>query len=238
MQTTNETTDTSLVNPPQVLGFAGALFEPLPSGALYWAAHNALLVADLHLEKMSSFASMGQFLPPYDSYATLRRIEKDIVHTGAGRVISIGDSFHRDEGTGTLPPAAKAILDALTDKVDWTWIAGNHDPSPHGLGGTCVEELELDGLLLTHEPRRADLPIIAGHLHPAARIAINGRTSRRPCFAHDDKLMLMPAYGVSTGSLNILSDPFSGLFDRKRLRIVMLGASSTYPVHPKRLVTG
>ena len=32
------------------LRFGGQQFIPLPSGALYWPAERALLVADLHLE--------------------------------------------------------------------------------------------------------------------------------------------------------------------------------------------
>ena len=43
----------------------------LPQGALFWPARRALLVADLHLEKASWFARLGQMLPPYDSIATL-----------------------------------------------------------------------------------------------------------------------------------------------------------------------
>src|SRR5919107_665826 len=51
--------------------FAGETFVASPEGALYWPARNALLVADLHLEKASWFARLGQMLPPYDSIATL-----------------------------------------------------------------------------------------------------------------------------------------------------------------------
>lgn len=220
------------------LGFGGEDFVPMPSGALYWPGNDVLLVADLHLEKMSSFAVKGQFLPPYDSYATLKRIAHDLQQTGAEHVISLGDSFHRDEGSGTLPPPAREILDDLLKRVAWTWIAGNHDPGGHDLGGVCVQELTLDGILLTHEPRRTEKPTIAGHLHPAARIAINGRSTRRPCFAADRHLLLMPAYGASTGSLNILSAPFSGLFEFSELQVHMLGSSAIFPVNTRRLVGG
>lgn len=48
---------------------------PDPSGALYWAAERMLIVADLHLEKGSTFAARGQMLPPYDTHATLARLE-------------------------------------------------------------------------------------------------------------------------------------------------------------------
>jgi len=46
--------------------FAGETFAATPDGALFWPAQNALLVADLHLEKASWFARLGQFLPPYE----------------------------------------------------------------------------------------------------------------------------------------------------------------------------
>ena len=51
--------------------FAGHDFLADPQGALHWPAERALLVADLHLEKASWYARLGQFLPPYDSQATL-----------------------------------------------------------------------------------------------------------------------------------------------------------------------
>jgi len=37
------------------------------SGAMYCPDHDALVVADLHFEKGSSFARRGQLLPPYDT---------------------------------------------------------------------------------------------------------------------------------------------------------------------------
>jgi uncharacterized protein len=51
--------------------FAGRDFLALGSGALFWPARGALLVADLHFEKASWYARGGQMLPPYDSLATL-----------------------------------------------------------------------------------------------------------------------------------------------------------------------
>ena len=53
--------------------FAGHDFLASPDGALHWPAEHALLVADLHLEKASWFARLGQFLPPYDQPRHARR---------------------------------------------------------------------------------------------------------------------------------------------------------------------
>jgi DNA ligase-associated metallophosphoesterase len=218
--------------------FAGHTFEPLSSGALYWRAENMLLVADLHFEKMSSFAARGQMLPPYDTGLTLCRLEADLAETGATTVIALGDSFHRDEGTASLQDIDRARLDALTDRAEWLWLSGNHDPAPHALGGKCLASFSHGGLTLTHEPRRAAEGMIAGHLHPAARVLMNGRSVRRACFVHDNRLMVMPAYGASTGTLNILSSAFMGLFHWSQVEVTMIGRNRLYPVSPRRLVGG
>lgn len=227
-----ETTETP------ILRFAGHNFEPLPSGALYWHAQETLLVADLHLEKMGSFARRGQLLPPYDTGMTLSRLEADLRRTGARRLIALGDTFHRVDASSLLTPADRMRLDNIVEMVDCVWLSGNHDPAPHAIGGTCLAGLELAGLSLTHEPRRGATGLVAGHLHPAAHIQIEGRSTRRPCFVHDNRLMILPAYGASTGSLNILSPAFSGLLNWPTVEVTMLGKDRTYPVSPKRLVRG
>jgi uncharacterized protein len=221
-----------------LLSFAGHTFEPLLSGALFWRAESMLLVADLHLEKFSSFARRGQMLPPYDTGLTLKRLEKDLALTKAERVVSLGDSFHRDEGTTTLLDADRLRLMALLGRSHWTWLSGNHDPSPHALGGVCVDRLEHRGITLIHEPKRGQRATIAGHLHPAATVAANGLGTRRRCFVHDGNILLLPAYGAGTGSMNILGPTFHGLFDYASLEVTMLGRSRLYPVSTKRLVAG
>lgn len=224
--------------PVVLLQFAGHTFEPLLSGALFWRAESMLLVADLHFEKFSSYAKRGHMLPPYDTGLTLKRLERDIEQTKAERVVALGDSFHRDEGTQTLLDTDRLRLLALLGKSHWTWIGGNHDPSPHALGGVCVSGLEHRGLTLTHEPRRGSLGMVAGHLHPAATVYSNGSATRRPCFVHDSKILLLPAYGSGAGSMNILGPTFAGLFDHRTLEVTMLGRNRLYPVSTKRLVAG
>lgn len=92
--------------------------------------------------------------------------------------------------------------------------------------------------MLSHEPRRGQTGLVAGHLHPAARIAMEGRSTRRPCFVHDNRLLILPAYGASTGAINILSPAFVGLFHWPALEVVMLGRDRVYPVSPRRLAPG
>ena len=221
-----------------MLRFGGQNFQPLPSGALYWPAERTLLVADLHLEKLSSYAARGQLLPPYDTGLTLARLAGDLLRTGAETVIALGDSFHRDAGTLSLSAADRAALAALTGRARWLWLSGNHDPSPHALGGECLSQLAFGDLVFAHEPRRGQVGLVAGHLHPSARVHMNGRSVRRPCFVHDRRIMLLPAYGASTGTLNILGPAFAGLFHLGQLEVTMLGRYRLFPVSPRRLVGG
>ena len=218
--------------------FNESVFEPLHSGALYWRAKQTLLVADLHLEKLSSFASRGQFLPPYDTGMTLLRLETDIRTTGSQRVIALGDSFHRNEGVHTLLDQDRARLDRLTQIAEWVWLSGNHDAKPHGIGGHCRPSLREGNFSFHHEPRVGTAGQVSGHLHPAARVYINGRSARRRCFVFDQETLILPAYGASTGSLNILGPAFAGLFKLHDLKVLMLGRDRIYPVNPKRLAAG
>ena len=51
---------------------AGECLEALPSGALHWPAKRLLAVADLHLEKGSSYAVNAlKLLPRHDTRQTL-----------------------------------------------------------------------------------------------------------------------------------------------------------------------
>src|SRR6187549_1935391 len=99
--------------------FAGETFVASAEGALFWPAQEALLVADLHLEKASWFARLGQFLPPYDSHATLVSLQSEIERTGAKRVYCLGDSFHDRFGCDRLPSEARDLLTRLTAQTDW-----------------------------------------------------------------------------------------------------------------------
>jgi hypothetical protein len=184
--------------------FAGETFEATPGGALYWPAQQALLVADLHLEKASWFARLGQFLPPYDSQATLTALAAEAERTRATRLYCLGDSFHDQFGCDRLPPSARELLTALTSRLDWTWIVGNHDPGfADHCGGRISEEVELAGIVLRHEVVRDEpRPEISGHFHPKLRVHLRGRQVSRRCFVTSASKIIMPAFGSLTGGLD------------------------------------
>ena len=184
--------------------FAGETFSATADGALFWPARNALLVADLHLEKASWFARFGQFLPPYDSHATLTALARSVEQTNAARLYCLGDSFHDAFGCDRLPANARALLTKLTSRLDWTWIVGNHDPGfADHCGGRIEDEVKLGGIVLRHEALRDDpRPEISGHFHPKLRLNLKGRHVSRRCFVLSATKLIMPAFGALTGGLD------------------------------------
>jgi uncharacterized protein len=184
--------------------FAGETFFAAADGALFWPREEALLVADLHLEKASWFARLGQFLPPYDSHATLSALAAAVERTRARRLFCLGDSFHDAFGCERLPDQARALLTELTGKLDWTWIVGNHDPGfADHCGGKLEQEVEFAGVVLRHEVVRDDpRPEISGHFHPKLRVNLKGRHVSRRCFVVSASKMILPAFGSLTGGLD------------------------------------
>ena len=184
--------------------FAGHDFLASGDGALSWPRQSALLVADLHLEKASWFARLGQFLPPYDSLATLTMLARDIAASGASTLYCLGDSFHDRFGCDRLPADARALLTSLTARLDWVWITGNHDVGfVDHCGGRIEEELTIDGIALRHEAVVGDpTPEISGHFHPKLRLHMKGRNVSRRCYVASKTKLILPAYGALTGGLD------------------------------------
>jgi hypothetical protein len=184
--------------------FSGHDLVALPQGALFWPTRKALLVADLHLEKASWFARLGQMLPPYDSIATLADLAALQASTGAAEIWCLGDSFHDRHGCDRLPARARALLAALTALTRWTWITGNHDPGiADHCGGEIAEEVEVDGLLLRHEADPGEpRPELSGHFHPKLRLHHRGRNISRRCFVATERKLILPAFGALTGGLD------------------------------------
>ncbi|GAA0651484.1 ligase-associated DNA damage response endonuclease PdeM [Brevundimonas lenta] len=189
------------------------------SGALWAINHRTLIVADLHLEKGSAFAARGQMLPPYDSAATLTKLEAEIDALRPDAVVLLGDSFHDSKSVGRMAATDRIRLDRMAEGREWIWLEGNHDIQAlagalDDLTGQIVETLELGSLRLIHEPQQGVRPgEIAGHLHPAARVAAYGRGVRRPCFVTDGRRALLPAFGAFTGGLDVRDPAIAGLFE-------------------------
>lgn len=215
----------------------GETLTPDPAGALFWPARATLIVSDLHFEKGSSFAARGVMLPPYDTRATLFRLQALIAKYRPARVVSLGDAFHDRGAEARMDDEDGALLESLLSRAEWLWVLGNHDPEPPArfAAETAIEHR--DGpFVFRHEPvDGAAEGEICGHLHPCARIATEGRSLRRRCFAvcaSGDRLV-MPAMGAFTGGLNILDDAYAGVI--RDPVAWAIGRGGVYPIPANRL---
>ena len=202
-----------------------------PAGALWLAAWGALIVADLHLEKGSAYAARGQMLPPYDTRATLTRLEAEVAVLRPRVLILLGDTFHDRGAEARLASDDLCRLRALAMGRALVWVLGNHDAeAPRDLPGEAVARLTLGHLTLVHEPA-AGLAFaeVAGHLHPCARVLIRGASVRRRCFVTDGERLILPAFGAYAGGLNIRDPAFASLMTRRPLAAV-LGAGRVHAV--------
>lgn len=203
-------------------------------GCAWLEASRTLVVSDMHLETGAAFARRGMLLPPYDTAATLDLLQSVLQHYRPSSVISLGDGFHDRRGAERLPPVYRTRLKEMMRGIGWYWVSGNHDPEPPvDLPGDSLDEIAVDGLSFRHEPRPGRAGIrgeVAGHLHPCARVVRRGRAVRRPCFATDGERLIMPAFGVTTGGLDLRHRAMTGLFDRSRLAAHMLGRQRIYSV--------
>lgn len=198
------------------------ILQALSSGALWVESEGLLCVSDLHLGKSDRIARrLGLMLPPYESTETLSRLGEIIEQTKPRLVLCLGDSFDDLEAEASLSQAERDTLNTLQAGRDWIWIAGNHDPLPLSVGGQCMRDFSINGLVFRHEATDA-LFEVSGHYHPKHRIK-NGRS--RPAFIHDERRVIMPAFGLYTGGLSATSSEIRHWFPNRAIAVLCGGAT-------------
>jgi DNA ligase-associated metallophosphoesterase len=197
--------------------FGDTLLTCLPSGALYWRAKALLCVSDLHLGKSERLARRGgSLLPPYETRATLARLESDIEATQAKCVVCLGDSFDDLAAAEGLDDNDRSWLLQLMAGREWIWIEGNHDAGPTDLGGSHLSHLDRAPLIFRHIGGGCGFEI-SGHFHPKARLA--GKSYR--AFLQDEQRVILPAYGAYTGGLWTTDPALQALMGPKSKAILL-----------------
>lgn len=221
----------------QQITICGKIFVGDQTGALYWPGERMLVVADLHFEKGSAFARRGSMLPPYDTKSTLQRLARVIDYYDPDKVVALGDSLHDVDAGERIAEDDLAYLRTLQVGRQWVWLTGNHDPEiPASFGGICCDQMITQGIKFRHEPSAGPTTHeIAGHLHPAAKVALQGYKIRRPCFVSNGRRLVLPAFGTYAGGLNVLDTAFDPLFGTDGIFIWMLGQEGIYPVASRQL---
>jgi DNA ligase-associated metallophosphoesterase len=201
-----------------------------PSGAAFWPARRILIVADLHFEKASALAARGALLPPFDTKATLERMNRLIRLYRPAKVIALGDSFHDDGAPARLAKDDRARIEAMAREASFIWITGNHDAAPTGLPGASAAVYREGPFTFRHEaaavlgPREIE---ISGHYHPKASIEARAKRVSRPCFVADASRLMLPAFGAYAGGLDVREPAIARLFPRG-LRVFLLGQDQLF----------
>jgi uncharacterized protein len=190
------------------ISFHGHRIELRPSGALCFPDLSALVVADLHLGKALHFSAAGMFLPPYESDATLQKLDAEARATGADKIVLLGDAFHSARLTAE-PDVLPRMVEILARRAAPVFVLGNHDrpltQALQKLSCALLEEWRVENIRLRHEPDGLSGPQIFGHLHPCVRVATRAGKQRRACFVVGAEKIVMPAFGALAGGLCVTS---------------------------------
>lgn len=183
----------------------------MPERAMLIERTRTLLVADVHLGKDTAFRIAGIPIPGDATADSLARLSSALERSGAHRLIFLGDLVH-----------ARTSLDAMTVSTIQAWreqhrgiemllVPGNHDARsgalPRELGiETTSDELVESPFVFKHHPETSPNGYaLAGHIHPAIRLAGRGRQKERvACFLFRAEFGLLPAFGTFTGKADII----------------------------------
>lgn len=186
------------------IDISGVAFTLLFQKALYKPDEELLIIADVHLGKASHFRKNGISIPSsaqqgdYDNLRSLFDLVKP------KKVYFLGDLFH-----SSINDDWYNFCDLIEGykHIQFTLVRGNHDlikgSKFHDICVTVVDTIEDDLFIYSHEPLdnvAVGKVNVVGHIHPGVVLSGMGRQSvKLPCFYMQERLMILPAFGVLTG---------------------------------------
>lgn len=198
------------------LTWHGERFVALAERGLYWPRHKALMVADLHWGKDSTFRAHGIPVSNRHLADELKRLVTLCNAVDAQALWVLGDLIHARSGLDapTLAQIDRVLPDLPSNRM---LVEGNHDRGlldhAQAWGFACVEEpFEVDGFELAHHPGVGARPRFCGHLHPTYQLKQGFERLRLPCFYATGDLFLLPAFtGFSNGPVQT-PEPAQGVW--------------------------
>lgn len=203
------------------LKLRGQLVRLLGQKLIHLPTTRTLLVADTHFGKAATFRQAGIPVPVGTTAKMLRQLTNVIDHWEAKRLIVLGDFVHS---------TTRSKVDFEQELIQWRQqcpqleiilVAGNHDRGNNKLferlGVVVVREPYLEAPFafchFAEANENIDLFTFAGHVHPAIRLPGMGRSEGKiPCFAVNENVALLPAFGEFTGTTVVARSEFSRIF--------------------------
>jgi uncharacterized protein len=190
----------------------------LPEKALFWRDAMTLFVADFHLGKAAAFRAAGIPMPPGTTTDNVERLARAVEKTCAERVVFLGDFFHAKAGRTEKTSARFAKWRDENWEIGLVLVRGNHDDHagdpPPEWRFTCLDEgVKLGPFFAAHVPhKRAGGYVLAGHIHPAARLKGKDDAMNLPCFWFGRDVGVLPAFGAFTGSAVVRPQKGDGVY--------------------------
>ena len=173
--------------------------------AIFISKEKILVIADMHLGKLTHFRKKGIFVPSPPLNSDLEILISLIKRFDPVEVVFLGDLFH-SENNSDYHSFISTIQ--LFPEIQFTLTKGNHDIIPDEIFINdkidVIEEKTLrnDVVLIHQVPKQVSENsfYIIGHIHPGVRIQGRGRQNfRLPCFYQTSKVLTLPAFGTHTG---------------------------------------
>ena len=218
----------------KVINFNNHKFQISKEGILFWFDKQIAIIADLHLEKGSSFGPSGQFLPPYDSEETLKKILNTIKDHKIKKIILLGDTFHDKNAISRMSEKVIFLFRSLIEKYEVIFILGNHESKLEISQINFLNEYVIDDIHFIHEALQTSVFQISGHFHPVATVKSNIKKITAKCLLHTNNHIILPSFGQYTGGLNI-TNPVLKPFLNNKSKIYMLTKKSIYKFTSKEI---
>ena len=218
----------------KTINFNNHKFQISKEGILFWIDKQIAIISDLHLEKGSSFGSSRQFLPPYDSEETLKKIFKATKNHEIKKIILLGDTFHDKNAFDRMSEKVFILFKSLIEKYEVIFILGNHE-SKFEIGGiNFLNEYVIDDIHFIHQALQTSTFQISGHFHPVASVKSSIKKITAKCLLHTNNHIILPSFGQYTGGLNI-NNPVFKPFVNNESNIYMLTKKSIYKFTSKEV---
>jgi uncharacterized protein len=188
---------------------AGETLLLLARKAVYWPRHKMLIVADIHFGKAASFRALGVPVPRGTTSQNLAALDELMTDLEVTRMVFLGDFLHARAAHAAATLQAMLAWRARHRALALTLVRGNHDlhagDPAASLGIELVDEpYGVAPFAFCHRPDLATSGYaLAGHVHPAFRLATHTDSVRLPCFVVGATRMILPSFGAFTGGFRV-----------------------------------